>query len=126
MDPEDGGQLSCDRAQPGEGGHMGKNLNARVEQLYATAVEVDGHAEALFTGHSQSDGRIESAETGLKGVSARALGVKATSWRHRTALLGGAVAGHADALRASGLGFAGMEERHAAVFDRLRPQEPKP
>lgn len=105
---------------------MGKNLNAGIEALYATAVEVDGHAEAFLTGHSQSDGRIESAETGLKGVSARALGLKATSWRQRTAVLGGAVAGHAEALRASGGGFTDMEERQAAALDRLRPQEPTP
>ena len=105
---------------------MGKNLDAGIEQLYTTAVEVDGHAEAVLTGHSQSDGRIESAETGLKGVSARALGLKTAAWRQRTVPLGGAVAGHAEALRGSGQGFSDMEERHAAALDRLRPQGPTP
>ena len=103
---------------------MGTKLSVEVEQLFAAAVQVDGHAEAILTGHAQADGRIESAETGLKGLSARVLGVTATNWRQRTTVLGGAVAGHAEALRASGFGFSDMEERYAAVLNGVaRPTE---
>jgi hypothetical protein len=101
---------------------VGKKLSAEVERLFSTAVQVDGHAEGVLTGHAQADGRIESAEAGLRGLSARALTTKTTAWRQTSVILGSAVAGHAEALRASGFGFSDMEERNAAALSDVAPK----
>ncbi|CAN5718651.1 hypothetical protein BH10ACT9_BH10ACT9_43790 [soil metagenome] len=100
---------------------MGKKLSVEIEQLYAAAAQVDGHAEAVLTGHAQADGWLESVEAELRGLSATALAVTATKWRQRTTALGSAVAGHAEAMRASGSVFSAMEERHARELNRVAP-----
>lgn len=100
---------------------MADQLKVSPEHLFASAAEVDGHAEDYFVDHAASDNRIGDAEPGLAGLSAEAITAKAARWRETTSALGTRIAGHAESLRTAGSGFADMEQRHAEAMRRLRP-----
>lgn len=91
-------------------------LNVDPELLALSAARADAESQRLFAGHSAADAAVESALFGWVGGSHAALGATAARWAEATARLSITVYGHGEALRVSGLTFAGMDDEHAGLL----------
>lgn len=96
---------------------MPKAVRVVPEDLMASASTVDAHADSMRSVHAAADGRIETAQKGVPGGAAAALGAAVTKWQADSSALFGRMAGHAEALRDAARVYAQVDGHNAAAID---------
>jgi uncharacterized protein YukE len=92
---------------------LSDSIRVSPSELLTSGALVEGHAADVEAGHGMADARIQGAQVGLVGLSAVAVEAKLVQWHAATQALCARLTGHAQAFRASGIGFGDTETRNA-------------
>ncbi|MFC3776422.1 WXG100 family type VII secretion target [Mycolicibacterium holsaticum] len=101
---------------------MSGQLRANLAHLDASAVQADGQAAELATGHTCAHGQIESAQTGWTGRSAMSLAKRLVQWQAADAALQARVVEHGQALKCAATEYATTDQRSAEQVEQAKAE----
>ncbi|KAA1251078.1 hypothetical protein F0Q45_06230 [Mycobacterium simiae] len=89
------------------------------QQWLHSAARVTGHGEDLAAGHLSSDYRMQAAQFGWQGASARALNAKVDDWLEASRALLTRIGDHARGLHEAAVGHAEAEAQRAQALAQV-------
>lgn len=101
---------------------MSGHLRANLSHLNASAVQADGQATELATGHTSAHGQIESAQTGWTGRSALSMAKRLAQWQAADAALQARVVEHGQALKCAATEYGATDQHSAEQVEQVKAE----
>lgn len=101
---------------------MSGHLRANLSHLNASAVQADGQAAELATGHTSAHGQIESAQTGWTGRSALSMAKRLAQWQAADAALQARVVEHGEALKCAATEYGETDQHSAEQVEQVKAE----
>jgi WXG100 family type VII secretion target len=98
---------------------MSEPIQVSPEDLLAAGAQVERHAADVQGGHAAADARIQSAQTGMVGMSAAAVEAKLAQWQLTTAALHQRLTDQAQAFTTSGAGYHDTDTDNATSIAKV-------
>ncbi|MGV0871983.1 WXG100 family type VII secretion target [Mycolicibacterium sp. XJ879] len=101
---------------------MPGQLRANLSHLDTSAVQADGQAAELASGHTSAHGQIEAAQTGWTGRSAMSLAKRLAQWQAADAALQARVVEHGQALKCAATEYGATDQRSAEQVEQAKAE----